>query len=141
VNRFAGPSCSAVSALLEALELAFGRVRFRLRAESARVQELWPDGQGRGEVARLRWALRLWHRLYSRSNDACLERSLQLAAILRRQEREAEIFIGFRRTADGRFVGHAWVEGAGVTRDDAGHVPVLRLTAAPGRYGAELLES
>jgi hypothetical protein len=61
---------------------------------------------------------------------------LQLAAILRRQGREAEVVIGFRRTADGRFVGHAWVEGAGVPRDDAGHLPVLRLTA--GSDGAEL---
>lgn len=104
------------------------------------MQELWADGQSSAHNARRRWALRVWHRFYSNSSDACLERSLQLAAILRRQGREAEVVIGFRRTADGRFVGHAWVEGAGVPCDDAGHLPVLRLMAAGGD-GAQLLET
>jgi hypothetical protein len=67
---------------------------------------------------------------------------LQLAAILRRQGREAEVVIGFRRTAEGRFLGHAWVEDAGVPADDAGHMPVLRLTAAKGSdHAAEVLEA
>lgn len=129
-----------VSALLEAVRAASWHARYRLRAESSRVQELWAEGQSSAKTASRRWSLRVWHRFYSDSSDACLERSLQLAAILRRQGREAEVVIGFRRTADGRFVGHAWVEGAGVPRDDAGHLPVLRLTAAARGDGAELLE-
>jgi hypothetical protein len=120
---------SALSGLRDALRLARDHLRFRTYAQSARVQELWPIFKEGGDVTPQRWALRVWHRLYSRSSDACLERSLQLAALLRRQGRDAEIVIGFRHTPDGGLAGHAWVESEGVPRDAAGHVAVLRLKA------------
>lgn len=131
----------AVAALRDALHIARERMRFRARAQSARVQELWPLYVASVEATPHRWALRVWNRLYSRASDACLERSLQLVALLRRQGREAEIVIGFRRDPDGRLSGHAWVEGADVPSDAVGHMPVLRLKAPPEGNGAELFVS
>jgi Transglutaminase-like superfamily len=132
---------SRLSALLEVLRVARGHMSFRGRAESARVQELFDGARGSSEVTRQHWALRVWHRLYSRSSDACLERSLQLAVILRRQGREADVVIGFRPGPDGRLLAHAWVEGVGVPCDAAGHVPVLLLKMVSGGDGADLREA
>lgn len=54
------------------------------------------------------WALRLWRALYNRPSANCLERSLQLVALLRRHGRPVKLAMGFRKQGD-EMLGHAWV--------------------------------